>query len=557
MILAIVLSVAILLAYQYVIAPPPKEPVAPQGTARDAGRDNAARAGTQQEVAAVPPASGPTPPISGGLVPRGSYPIRQIDISTPLYTVMISTGGGGIPSFRLNEYRDVPGPKGKPLEIIGSGGSRPLPLDLYLDESQPSFPPLPVFASKAPDALTVRTGEKKSVLLTWESSSGVRIVREYRFSGDRYDFEVLEQVSNGSRETIRLRPGLTLSQDFKGELSADSYTFTGAVVDTRGKIEQLDLKAIGKGKVEKYPVSWAAADSKYFGLILLPEKPWTLEQIALVGETGIRMSVADAPATLAPGEMVRSQARIFAGPKRYDLLKETGKGLEELIDYGWFSFLAKPLVWLLKASNRVTGNYGIDIILLTILIKILFFPLTQKSMASMKKMQDLQPILVKLREKYKDDAQKLNQETMNLYKTYKINPLSGCLPMLLQIPVFIALYKGLLVTIELRHSPFFLWINDLSAPERLWDIAVAGYTIPIRLLPLLMGISMFVQQKMTPSAGDPNQQKIMLLMPVIFTFMFWGFPTGLVIYWLANNVLSIGQQLIHNAQAEAAKAKPA
>jgi YidC/Oxa1 family membrane protein insertase len=211
----------------------------------------------------------------------------------------------------------------------------------------------------------------------------------------------------------------------------------------------------------------------------------------------------------------------------------------------------------MKASNRLTRNYGIDIILLTILIKVLFYPLTKKSMASMKKMQDLQPIMAKLKEKYKDDAQRLNQETMNLYKTYKINPVSGCLPMLLQIPVFIALYKGLLVTIELRHAPFFLWINDLSAPEHLWDIAVAGYTIPIRLLPLLMGISMFVQQKMTPTTGDPNQQKIMLLMPVIFTFMFWGFPTGLVIYWLANNVLSIGQQLIHNAQAEAAKAQPA
>jgi len=557
MILAIVLSVAILLGYQYFIAPPPKGPAPPQGTAQEAGRDNTGRAVAQQGVAAPPAAAGQTLPVSGGLVPRGSYPIRRIDISTPLYTATISTGGGGIPSFRLNEYRDVPGPKGKPLDIIGSDGTRPLPLDLYLDESQPSFPPLPVFASNAPDTLAVRAGEKKSVLLTWESSSGVRIIREYQFSGDRYDFEVREQVSNGSREAIRVRPGLSLSQDFKGELSADSYTFTGVVVDARGKIEQLDLKAIGKGKVEKYPVAWAAADSKYFGLILLPEKPWTLEQIALVGETGIRMSVADAPATLSPGETIRSQARMFAGPKRYDLLKETGKGLEELIDYGWFSFLAKPLVWLLKASNRVTRNYGIDIIILTILIKILFFPLTQKSMASMKKMQDLQPILVKLREKYKDDAQKLNQETMNLYKTYKINPISGCLPMLLQIPVFIALYKGLLVTIELRHSPFFLWINDLSAPEHLWDIAVAGYTIPIRLLPLLMGISMFVQQKMTPSAGDPNQQKIMLLMPVIFTFMFWGFPTGLVIYWLANNVLSIGQQLIHNAQAEAAKATPA
>ena len=557
MILAIVLSVAILLAYQYVIAPPTKEPVAPQGAAQDAGRDNAARAGTQQEVAAVSPATGPTPPISGRLVTRASAPIRRIDLSTPLYTAAITTAGGGVQSFRLNEYKDVPGPKGKPLEIIGSGGGRPLPLDLYLDESQPSFPPVPVFSTSSPDAQAVRAGEKRIVRLVWESSGGVRIVREYEFSGDRYDFEVREQVSNGSREAIRLRPGFELSQEFKGELEADSYTFTGAVVETKGKIEQLDLKTIGKGKVEKYPVSWAAADSKYFGLILLPDKPWTLERIALVGETGIRMSVADAPVTLSPGEMVRIQARVFAGPKRYSLLKETGKGLEDLVDYGWFSFLAKPLVWLLNASNRVTRNYGIDIVILTILIKILFFPLTQKSMASMKKMQDLQPILVKLREKYKDDAQKLNQETMNLYKTYKINPLSGCLPMLLQIPVFIALYKGLLVTIELRHSPFFLWINDLSAPERLWDIAVAGYTIPIRLLPLLMGISMFVQQKMTPSAGDPNQQKIMLLMPVIFTFMFWGFPTGLVIYWLANNVLSIGQQLIHNAQAEAAKAHPA
>ncbi|MEK6779757.1 MAG: membrane protein insertase YidC, partial [Candidatus Deferrimicrobiota bacterium] len=458
----------------------------------------------------------------------------------------------------LNDYKDVPGPKGRPLEIIGSGGGRPLPLDLSLEESEPAFPPLPVFASDAPESSTVRAGEKKSVRLTWESAGGVRIVREYVFSGDRYDLEVRAQVSNGSKKPLRLRPGMELSQDFKGELLADSYTFTGAVVETKGKVEQIDLKTIGKGKVDRYPLSWAAADSKYFCLILLPEKVWTLEKIALVGETGIRMSVTDAQTTLGPGEVARVQARMFAGPKRYDLLRETGKDLEKLVDYGWFAVVAKPLVWLMKTSNRVTGNYGIDIILLTILIKILFYPLTQKSMASMKKMQDLQPIIVKLKEKYKDDAARLNQETMGLYKTYKINPLSGCLPMLLQIPVFIALYKGLLVTIELRHSPFFLWINDLSAPEQLWDIAVAGYTIPIRLLPLLMGVSMFLQQKMTPAAGDPNQQKIMMFMPLIFTFMFWGFPTGLVIYWLANNVLSIGQQLIHNAQTvEAAKATPA
>ena len=552
MILAIVLSVAILLVYQYVFAPPPKGPDTPalQGTAQKS--DNAA-----QPAGTVPAATGGgVPAVSAGLSSKAAHPVRRIEVSTPLYTATISTEGGGFASFLLKEYKDVPGPKGKPLEIIGSGRSHPLPAALSLEESLPPFPPLPVFASDAPDSVTISAGEKKSVLLSWEAAGGVRIVREYLFSGDRYDFEVRAQVSNGSRETVRLKPGLQLTQDFKGELEADSYTFTGAVVETKGGAEQLDLKKIGKGKVEKYQVSWAAADSKYFGLILLPEKPWTLENIALVGETGIRMSVVDTPAALAPGEMVRWQARMFAGPKRYDLLKETGKGLDDLVDYGWFSIVAKPLVWLLKASNRVTKNYGIDIIILTILIKILFYPLTQKSMASMKKMQELQPILVKLKEKYKDDTQRLNQETMNLYKTYKINPLSGCLPMLLQIPVFIALYKGLLVTIELRHSPFFLWINDLSAPEHLWNFAVAGYTIPIRLLPLLMGISMFLQQKLTPAAGDPNQQKIMLLMPVIFTFMFWGFPTGLVIYWLANNVLSIGQQLIHNAQAGAAKATP-
>jgi YidC/Oxa1 family membrane protein insertase len=310
--------------------------------------------------------------------------------------------------------------------------------------------------------------------------------------------------------------------------------------------------------VERGAARWVAADAKYFSWIVLPEKEWTVERAALVGESGVQVTMADAPATLQPGDMVRSGVRVFAGPKRSALLESVGKDTAELIDYGWFAILAKPLVFLMKASNRVTGNYGIDIILLTILIKILFYPLTQKSMSSMRKMQELSPILTKLKEKYKGDPSRLNQETMNLYKTYKINPLSGCLPMLAQIPVFIALYKALLVTIELRHAPFFLWLNDLSAPEHLWDITVAGYTIPIRLLALLMGVSMFVQQKLSPSAGmDPAQQKVMLLMPVVFTFMFWGFPTGLVIYWLVNNILSIGQQILYNRQVEAAKAAKA
>jgi YidC/Oxa1 family membrane protein insertase len=560
MILAIVLSVAVLIGYQYFISPPAtKGPAAPASkeAGREAGRDNAVTTAVPAPGAQAVSAGVPGAGQGGGLAPKVQHLPRRIAVTTPLYQAAIATDGAGIASFSLKNYNDVVGPAGKPLDIIGFRSGRPLPLDVSLEESQPGFPLLPVFSTDSPSSLTVGKGEKTVVRLTWESQSGVRMDREFVFHGDRYDFDVNLQIVNRSRETVRVRPGLELAQDYRGELSGDSYTFSGAVVDTRGKIEQIDLKTIGKGKVPKYPIRWVAADEKYFSLIFLPEKEWTLEKAALVGETGIRLAAAGAPATLAPGESLRESGRAFLGPKRFDLLKQTGKDLEELVDYGWFSFLAKPLVWLMNASNKVTRNYGIDIIVLTILIKILFYPLTQKSMASMKKMQDLTPVLAKLREKYKSDPAKLNQETMNLYKTYKINPLSGCLPMLLQIPVFIALYKGLLVTIELRHSPFLLWINDLSAPEHLWDIPVAGYAIPIRLLPLLMGISMFVQQKMTPAAGDPNQQKIMLLMPVIFTFMFWGFPTGLVIYWLVNNVLSIGQQLIHNRQAEAAKARPA
>ena len=543
MILAIAMSLAVLIGYQYFFSAPPPPP------AVTAGKDN---------VSSVPPpaakggaaASAPMA-VAGGLAAKTSASARTITVKTPLYSASLATEGGVVSSFLLNEYKDVPG--GKPLDIVG--GKKVLPLSLYLDEDRPPLPSPLVFASDAPAEIAMKAGETRSVLLTWESTAGVRVTREYVFHGDKYEFEARVQATNGSKEAVAVRPGLELGQVYEGELAGDSYSFAGIVVESgKGSLKRYDLKDISKGKVEKGPARWFAADAKYFTWIVLPEREWTVTRASLVGETGARVAAADTAATLQPGDTVRAGARVFAGPKRTALLESTGKDLPELIDFGWFAVVAKPLVFLMKASNRVTGNYGIDIILLTILIKILFFPLTQKSMASMRKMQELGPILKTLKEKYKGDAQRLNQETMNLYKTYKINPLSGCLPMLAQIPVFIALYKGLLVTIELRHAPFFLWVNDLSAPEHLWDIAVAGYTVPIRLLPLLMGVSMFVQQKMTPSAGmEPAQQKMMLFMPIIFTFMFWSFPTGLVVYWLVNNVLAIGQQAMYNRKAEAAK----
>jgi len=550
MMLAIALSIAVLIGYQYYYSPQ----TPPPGVA--AGKDNVSAIPAPAEI------GGPVPSpaaVAGVLAAKTAAPGRTIAVKTPLYSAALVTEGGAVASFLLSGYKDAPGPTGQPLEILG--GKKPLrpTLSLYHEEDHPPLPSPLVFSSDAPAEITVKAGENRSVLLAWESTAGVRVWREYVFHGDKYEFEARVQVTNGSRETVTVRPGLELEQVYDGELAGDSYSFHGIVVGTgKSGLKRYDLKDISKGKVEKGPARWIAADAKYFTWIVLPEREWSVTRASLAGETGVRVAAADTAATLQPGDTVRAGARVFAGPKRAALLEATGKDLPELIDYGWFAVVAKPLVLLMKASNRVTGNYGIDIILLTILIKILFYPLTQKSIVSMRKMQELGPILKTLKEKYKGDSQRLNQETMNLYKTYKINPLSGCLPMLAQIPVFIALYKGLLVTIELRHAPFFLWVNDLSAPEHLWNIAVAGYDLPIRLLPLLMGISMFIQQKMTPSAGmEPAQQKMMLFMPLIFTFMFWSFPTGLVIYWLVNNILAIGQQMIYNRKAEAAKAASA
>lgn len=554
--MAVVLSIAVLLVYQYFMPSPPPVPVPPPGT------DNAPVAAPAGQGAAGQGAAAPQAALPGQVAPEGlssGVPAaeRSIEVKTPLFTARIQTAGGGITSFLLGSYKDVPGPGGKMLDLVGSKALQPPPLSLYNEENRPPFPSPMLFSSDAPDVVKVAAGATGKVLLAWESTSGVRVTREYVFHGDRYDFDVRIQAANGSNDPVFVRPGLELTQMFLGELAGDSYTFHGLVtVDPQGAINRYDLDDVSKGKVEKRPVRWVSADSKYFTWVAIPERDWSVVRATLLGDRGALLSVADTAATLLPGESVRSASKVFAGPKQSDLLASIGKGLEELIDYGWFGFLAKPLVFLMKASNRVTGNYGIDIILLTILIKILFFPLTQKSMASMRKMQELAPVLNKLKEKYKGDMNRINQETMNLYKTYKINPLSGCLPMLAQIPVFIALYKGLLVTIELRHAPFFAWINDLSAPEYLWDIQLAGFTLPIRLLPLLMGVSMVLQQKMTPAVSmDPMQQKLMLFMPVIFTFMFWGFPTGLVLYWLVNNILSIGHQWLYNRQADAARAE--
>lgn len=549
MVLAVAMSIAVLLGYQYLFPPAPQRPAATQAVATG---DNAARAG---QPSAAGGAAVPAPAIAGAAPAAPAVAARRIRVRTPLFSAEVDTAGGTLASFRLEKYHDAMGPSGRPLEIVVPSTSHPAPLALSFGQSQPALPAMPVYSSDAPEEVVLKAGETRAVTLSWSSPEGIRVTREYVFSADRYDFELRAQVGNGSPAPVRLAPGIVLSQTFKGEVGGhEDGSFKGVVVETKGQVERFDLKDVGKGKAVRMPVRWVAVDSKYFSLAVVPEKEWTLEGTALAGDAGVSGTVSDAAALVAPGDTLRFNASVFAGPKEQGVLEKAPGNLEKLIDFGWFSMLAKPVVFLLNASNRVTGNYGVDIIILTILIKILFYPLTHKSMTAMRKMQELNPIIQKLKEKYKDDQARFNQEMMQLYKTYGVNPMSGCLPMLLQIPFLIAFYKALMVAIELRHAPFGLWIHDLSAVEQLYDLKVAGVVIPFRLLPLLMGASMFLQQKMTPASPgvDPVQQKMMLFLPVLFTFMFWGMPTGLTLYWFVSNIAGIVQQLIYNRQVAAA-----
>ena len=293
--------------------------------------------------------------------------------------------------------------------------------------------------------------------------------------------------------------------------------------------------------------TWVGYQDNYFLEALVPWEPLKTSLKLESPEKGVlKLTLVNPPLKLEPMQKAAFNYKAYLGPKDLNILKPLDSNLDRVVNFGWFDIIGKPLLSFLKFIYKYVHNYGVAIIILTILIKILFWPLTQKSYSSMKSMQKLQPQMAKIREKYKDNKEKLNQEMMALYKSNKVNPFGGCLPMIIQIPVFFALYRVLGGSIAIRHAPFMLWINDLSAPDRLNIGFHIPYTGGLPVLTLLMGVSMFIQQKMTPTAGDPTQAKIMLMMPIVFTFMFINFPAGLVLYWLVNNVLTIGQQYLIN-----------
>jgi YidC/Oxa1 family membrane protein insertase len=427
-------------------------------------------------------------------------------------------------------------------------GTRPLAARFASDGGKPEDDTGVVYTPDR-DALTLSGPTTDTLTLTGALASGARITKAFTFRGDAYPIGVVVSSADRGHSQIGLSWRHRLATNGGTDPEA---AYRGAVVLADRKVKhELVHSLVGQPPVRfDPPVGWAGYNDHYFLAALVPESPARGSTQVSADERSIQVLVNE-----ASGGETEAQApfTLYVGPKDVEVLESVGHQLSRAVDFGWFAMLALPLLRLLKFFNGFTRNYGVDIILLTILVKVLFIPLSNKSMKSMREMQRLQPQMAKLRDKFKDDRERLNREMIELYRRHRVNPLGGCLPMLLQFPVFIGLYQALNQSIELRHAHFAMWVRDLSAYECYpWpgqaatvgcnELSLLGMPIPV--LVILMGASMILQQWVSPSTGmDPAQQRMMMiLMPIMFTVMFVNFPSGLVLYWLVNNVLTIAQQ---------------
>jgi len=516
--IAVALAFFILLAYQYFFIKP--EPQKIQEPAKVEEKPVAAE--QQPSPVAEKPAAAVSKAKS---VPSEEQEIR---VETDLYSAVYTTRGGTIKYYALKNYKDK---DGKNVVLLKSPGIQP-PLGLG---SRDDFELTDTNFHVTGHDMTLDSNNKTGALVFEYSGQGISLRRSYTFYHDRYRVDIKDEVSGLPDYWI------TTGTDFGMPDNKDTSSHIGPVLLKETDRLEFDARKLSEPKIFKEGLKWIAQEDKYFFASLVPLSP--------VEEAKV-WKIKDSPVVALRGKPGVNSFILYAGPKDYDHLKSLNVGLEHIIDFGFFSVIALPLFWVLKMFYTLTGNYGWAIVFLTTVVRIPFIPLVNKSQKSMKKMQEIQPKMAELREKYKKDPQRMQKETMELYKTHKVNPVGGCLPILLQIPVFFALYKILLIAIELRDAPFMLWINNLSAPDTLFGHIPAAIPLiggfAIGPLPILMGATMLIQQKMTPTSMDPTQNKMMMLMPIIFTFMFLNFASGLVLYWLMNNILSIAQQFYVN-----------
>lgn len=578
---AIILSIGVLVGFQYFQSL--------TGGGREVGREEAAApkkdGGKPADVAQ--PAEAAMRPVGGGASLRGT----MVKVETPLYTaVLASEGGGRIVRWDLKRYHAK-----KSNGQIGLVAERDeLPLTLRIPGIEGAALPFSVDREE----LVLKEGGAPQVLLFQHSTSAGRVERRLTFHPETYQIDVETTVLGYPSYAVSLGSNTAVIDDL------DSGNWNVSVGPAARIGRDLKRESLTKGSGSDQvsgEAEWAAIEDKYFVMAAVPAKPRGGVRFEFEGPRQATLHLAEGaqkPADLKPGDPLTAvldasgrvvrverqrgvavpsrndgerivvgkvaavsgaqgtlqletrhiarvvipgaagsapdKIRVYLGPKERDRLAQMNAHVEDLVDFGWFTVLALPMFWVMKWIHGVFGNYGVAIILLTALLKLIFFYPTHLSYKSMKRMQDIQPKVLALKEKYKNDQTRMNQEMMEIYRKHKVNPMGGCLPMVIQVPFFVGLYNIFSLAIELRQAPFAGWILDLSDPD------------PYYVLPILMGASMLASQKLTPTTVDPTQAKVMLILPVIFTFMFISFPSGLVLYWTVNNILTIGQQIYIN-----------
>ena len=567
--LAIGLSILVLFVYYTVFPPPAPMPPTEQQVTEQRNDAPARQEQSAGQVTAVAPSDLRTSRLPAAIRSdqrAQSLAARVVKVRTPLYEAIFDTQGGTLIRMDLEDYKvwkeNIDWADIIPF-LRGLISKQEVDPDVRMNMVQQLLGTQPVFgvvladedrlsarlkhlvySTDADDLSIVAGGGPRKLTLTASTEEGLTIRKVFTFQPDtyvvNYELSIINQSSGD-------RPLRVISQFGEGPDISEFNSGYGAQVHTgpiwreQGEVETESAEDIETQIYVREP-DWAGITSNYFLTAVSPQSPITravYQADAVPGvkgedETWAAYYGVELPAvSLRPDQMVSSAFSLYMGPKNTEDLAKFAPSLEESLDLN-LDFIAVPMLSLLKWFHRFTGNFGLDIILLTIVVRVVLFPLTYKGMVSMKRMQKLQPRMVAAREKFKNDKEKLNKEMMGLYKRNKVNPLGGCLPILMQIPIFFALYSALLGAIELRHTAFFGWLIDLSAKDGLY------------ILPLLMGVSMFAQQRLSPTSPDPTQAKIMMWLPVIFTVFMFGFPSGLVLYWFTSNLLSIGQQIIIN-----------
>ena len=487
---------------------------------------------------------------------------QRIKVSTDLFEAEIDTIGGDLRHLALKKHRAAETKDGN--YVLMDDAKTPL---LYVAQTGLMGANLPnhksIFTSTATSYTMVESAASQEVRLSWAGSgaaSGINVDKIYTFHRGSYVIDVRYQIKNGGSQVIT--PSAYYQDVHDNESKQGSKmmpTFTGGAYYTEAdKFKKVKFADMAKDQLSKTSQDgWIGLIEHYFASAWIPKAGDKREfYTKQLNDDTFAVGAVVPAASIAAGATAEFGARLFAGPQNHADLAAAAPGLEFAVDYGWLTIVAKPLFWVLSKIEALVHNWGVAIIIVTILLKALFYPLSAKSYRSMAQMREMAPRLQSMKEKFGDDKQKMQQAMMEMYKTEKINPMSGCLPILVQVPVFIAFYWMLSGTVELRHAPFFGWIQDLAAPDTLFGMIPHSIPLiggmPIGLLPILMGATMIIQTFLNPPPTDPVQAQVMKIMPIVFSVFFFFFPAGLVLYWLVNNILSIAQQWYVNKTIHAA-----